>query len=449
MFSIGRPAILALLKLALPLVLTGLMESTVFFFDTLFLAKLGPNVMAAGALVSWLAGTFWLIFFSALAAINLLVAYQYGAKNREMIAYVLRDGLRLSVMLVIPSMLLFWFMADSFSYFGQSEELVALSRVYLQSLVPGMLPSFMSIALLEFLMGLGEASLLLKFSVLSSGLNIGLTYLLIFGKWGFPAMGIAGAGWGWTIGTAISFMVLLIYLWCRRLHYPYFHQLLNLNNPRFYTELLKAGIPMGLMYSVEVAFFLVQTFVMGTLGDAVLAANQVVLQFMSVLMSIIFSIAQAVTVSMGHLLGAGKVLDAKKAAFSGIWISVILAFTVSLVCFIKPELMIAMDFDIHDPKNADMVHHAKQFFMIGGLFQIFEACRVALFGALRALRDTHFTLMISIFSFWLVALPLGYSMARFGHMGGVGLWWGMMVGVFLSVLILCWRFNFCIKKYGE
>lgn len=204
---------------------------------------------------------------------------------------------------------------------------------------------------------------------------------------------------------------------------------------------------MGLMYCVEVAFFFALTLVMGSFGDELLAANQIALQYLGVLMSIIFCIAQAITVRMGHLLGAGEISSAKRAAYVGICMSATLMLFVALCFWTFPSILISIDFDIYEPDNFETVRLATQFLAISAIFQVIEATRISLFGSLRGLKDTHFTLLSSIIGFWGIALPIGYILATRFHLKGVGLWWGMVIGACMSVILLAWRFKSKIKNY--
>lgn len=179
---------------------------------------------------------------------------------------------------------------------------------------------------------------------------------------------------------------------------------------------------MGLMYCIELGFFFTLTLLMGAIGkNTLLAANQVTMQFMGTLMSIIFSIAQAITVRMGHFLGARQIKAANMAALLGMPLSGSLMVLVSFVFWFKPTILIAIDFDLSNPENNEVIHYAIQLLGVSGVFQIVESIRISLFGALRALRDTHFTLLVSICSFWLIALLLGYNLAYLFNTEGAGL----------------------------
>ncbi len=437
-----------LLKLAIPLSITGLLQSSVFFLETLFLAHLNSKALAAGALVGWLFGTITYFLNGALSAINILVAHEHGAKNDHAISLIVRDGLWLSVLLAIPAMLLFWNMSSLFLLMGQDKATVFLAEPYLHSLTWGILPTFMMFALLEFLIGLGHVRIILIFSLLCVVLNVFLSFALIFGKFGMPKLGISGAGWGETISSVITVVILLTYLFTHRVYQHYFYFLFKATKKHHFFDLLRIGVPTGIMYSIEVTFFLALTAIMGTFSSLAMAANQIALQYMETLMQVIFSIAQGTTVRIGHLLGAGEKVLAEKTGYVGILISVLFMFVVGLCYWIFPTSLISIDFDVHSVKNREITHLAVQFLSICAIFQMFEATRIALFGALRGLKDTRFTLLISFLSFWGIALPLGYAMASRLHMDGAGLWWGMVISSIVSVPLLVWRYRFKMSEYS-
>lgn len=434
-----------LLLLVIPLTLTGLLQSSTYFFETMFLAHLGQEVLAAGALVNWLFWTFMVVLVGVLSAINILVAHKYGAEDFKAISFIVRDGLWLAVLLAIPLFFLFWNLAPLLLFLGQNPKVVILAKIYLHALAWGLLPYFVLFSLLEFIVGLGHARVILIFTILSASLTVFFSYALIFGKFGFPALGIAGAGWGTTISYWISVSLLILFIALNEQYRKYCDRIFSPLKKNHLKDLLKTGLPIGLMYSVEVGFFLALTLLSGKLSSELLAANQVVLQYVGTLMSIIFSIAQAITVRMGHLIGAHDILSAERTCYVGISISFVLMLIVALVYWTIPVTLISIDFNVHDPLNNSLVQLTVQLLSIAALFQFFEATRITLFGALRALKDTRFTLLISILSFWGIALPLGYLLASTFHMGGAGFWWAMVTGAAISVILLSWRFHMKIK----
>lgn len=436
-----------LLKIALPLVITGLIQSSLSFFENIFLAHLSAQALAAGALVAWLFYTLINLLFGTFNSINVLIAHKYGANDHQGISLVLRDGFLLAILLVIPTFLLFWNIAPIFVIFGQKPELTALAKLYLHGLAWGLLPKFILIVLFEFLIGLGHTRVTMAWSLLSIPLYIFLSYVLIFGKLGFPELAIAGAGWGMTIGDWITTSMICIYVACSKKYRHYISSILTLSKPSYIWEILQLGLPMGLMFTLEVGFFFAMALLIGLIGTQALAANQIAMQYLGPLMGIIFCIAQAVTVRMGHNIGAKKIIAAEHAAYAGIVLSAIFMFVIALFYWFVPKTLISVDFNLHDPKNIETVNLAVSFLFIAAFFQILESIRISLFGALRGLKDTRFTLLTSIISFWCVALPIGYVFAVWFKKGGAGFWLGMVVGVTCSVVMLYVRFKIKIKNY--
>jgi len=408
--SLRQSGFYALLGLAVPLALTGLAQSIVFFFETLFLAHLGADILAAGALVSWLFGTLVVIIYGTLSSINVLVSHQYGAKDYRGIALVTRDGLWLTLLLSIPTFILCWNTAPIFLAFGQTPEIVLLANAYFHALAWGVLPDFLLIALFEFIMGLGYARTIMVITLLSVPITLFFSYAFIFGAFGMPRMGIAGAGWGMSISYWLTLFILLAYIAINKDYRRYFQFLFYFRTPSFLWDLLRIGVPTGVMYSIEVAFFF------------------------------------ALTLVMGYLLGSGQIVAAKRVNATGLLLSGGLMGLVAIFYIFFPDALIQMDFDVHDPQNAQIVLYAKQLFGICALFQIVEALRISLFGSLRGLKDTHFPLLISTLSYWVIALPGGYILATRYHMGGAGLWWGMLVGASIAVPLLYLRFKMLIKR---
>ena len=435
-----------LLKLAIPLALTGLVQSSTYFFQTLFLAHLSSDSLAAGSLVSWFFGTLAVILFGTLSSINILIAHKYGADDHDGISLVVRDGLLLSIILVIPAFLLIYNMPSIFLILGQTPAITALAKSYLYALAWGLLPNFVMISLFEFIIGIGHARIIMIFTVISVSLNIFFSNALIFGKYSMPALGIAGAGWGMSISYWITAFILTVYLLTSKIYKSYFKNICKIRNPSYLLELLQIGLPMGLMFSFEVAFFFAMTLLMGSLGNHLLAANQVVMQYLGSFISVVFSIAQAITVRMGHLLGAKNIRSAKRVYYVGFIMTITFIGICSIFYGFFPDALISIDFNVHDSDNAELIHYAKQFFSIAAFFMIFESIRISLFGALRGLKDTRFPLLISIISFWGISLPIGYLLATYFHFNGAGLWWGMVIGAGFSASILYWRFKLKMRR---
>jgi MATE family multidrug resistance protein len=443
-FSSGE--INKLMKLVIPLVLTGFIESSVGFFTTLFLARLGPQELAAGAVVQWIFFTLMVVLWGTLCSVSILVAQKYGTKDEKGIAQVLADGLLLALLFVIPAFLLLRNIGPILLYAGQDPATVTLAEDYMRGLSWGLVPDFIGLVLMQFLIGLGHTRTNMVFTLFWVPLNIVSNYALIFGKLGFPALGMAGIGWGTTLAYWILAIVLVVYMLFAKTYRHYFDIIFKLRRSRFIGELCQIGLPMGSMYCIEIAFFLTITLMMGRINSDELAGNQIALQFLGQLSVVTFSVAQAVTVRMGHTMGAHQLSLAERAVYIGIVLAVSFMILVAIGYWFFPEAIISIDLDLNLEKNAVIIFYTKQFLAVCAVFEILEAMRFVLFGALRGLKDTRFTLLASIISFWGVSLPIGYFFSTKLHMGGYGLWCGIVIGAVLGAVLLLLRFRFKMKQ---
>jgi MATE family multidrug resistance protein len=439
-----------LVKLAIPLIITGFTESSVGFFTTFFLARLGTKELAAGAVVQWIFFTMLVILWGTMTAVSVIVSRKFGERDESAIARALRDGLILSVVLFVPSFfILRWLGPLLLEWGGQSQETITMAKIYMNALSWGLLGDFIQMTFLQFLIGLGHTRTNLVFTFLWVPMNIFFNYILIFGKFGVPAFGIAGVGWGTTIAFTFSAVILFAYFMIEKKYRKYMKAMFNNKGPSFLGELLHVGLPMGSMYCIEIAFFLTMTLIMGKFGSAYVAANQINMQFMGQLSVVTFSIAQAITVRMGHTLGAREVDKAKRALFIGMGMAIIFIFGVACCDWFIPQKFIGIDLDLNLAKNQETILLAKQFMAIGAFFILVEAVRIPLFGSLRALNQTRFTLLASIISFWGISLPLGYFMAIEFSMKGAGLWWGCVFGQAVGAFLLYLRFRYKIRSAAK
>ena len=435
-----------LLVLAIPLIMSGVIETSIGFFSNIFLAHLGTESLAAGALVNWVFTTIMVIVWGTFSAVTTLAARYYGEKNQDQIRCVLYAGLLLALVLMLPSMLLLWNLAPIFLFFGQKPTTVALAQPYLHGLTWAIIPDFIITILLQFVAGLGRTKTNLAFSLLFVPINLFFNYSLMFGKFGLPLLGIAGIGWGAAISFWIITIGFLIYFYLNKSYHIY------LKLPRFHKigpalkEIFQVGLPLGLMYCVEVGFFLAMTIIMGLISENTLSANQVTLQFYWLFSIVTFALAQGITIKVGHSIGQNDRQAINYATYLGVFYACGFMLLAAILYWFFAEQLINIDFK-STPENATIIHLAKEFFAIAALVQLAEAVRFSFFGALRGLKDTRFTLLISIFIYWIMTLPFGYLLAIIFGMGGYGIWWATLIGQIIGTPLLIWRYHRKVQEY--
>ncbi|NDH09038.1 MAG: MATE family efflux transporter [Gammaproteobacteria bacterium] len=438
-----------LLTLMIPLIFIGLVAGIIYFMNNIFLAHLNPTSFAAGGLVGWLYSVFFVIIYGILGSLNVLVSHEYGQKNIRNITHILRDGFICALLLAVPSFILFWNIADLFLWLGQAEEVVYLARPYLHALAIGILPNLFVISILETLIGVGHIRTVFQITLVSVVLTVCFSYAFIFGQFGFPMLGVAGAGWGITCGSVATMIFVVGYIYFDKPYQSYMLAAFNLQKPSFIYDILKIGFPIGLMYFIEVGFFFVMSILVGQLGHEYLAANQVALQYVGMMVGVLFNLTQGITVRIGHLLGGGGKKEILYTIGIGVIFSVLLVLLIALINVIKPQLLISIDFDVHDSKNILLISYAKTYISFAMFFLFFQAVRLSLFAALRAYKDTIFLFWASLITVWFVALPLGHYLAHSANFGVEGYWIGMIIAGIFSCFLFSWRLYLLYQKQND
>jgi len=186
---------------------------------------------------------------------------------------------------------------------------------------------------------------------------------------------------------------------------------------------------MGVLSVVEVGLFAVTTVLMGQLGTVALAAHQIAIQTAAITFTIPSGIGLATTVQVGQLLGQGNFKRAKRAGLIGIALGCLFMSSMAVLFWTMPGSIVALYLDIHDPLNAEVVKLAKSLLLVAAMFQLADGIQVTAIGALRGFKDTQIPMLIGLATYWGVGLTSGYVLGLTLGFGGVGLWWGLALGL--------------------
>lgn len=427
------------LKLSLPLIATYLVQSSSGFVGTIMLAHLGTDALAAGALVGGIYMTIVVFLFGILAAVSVLVSQSYGAKDQKGISWATSQGFIVAILVTLPMVLAMWFSPFVLKWSGQNPQVVALSVEYLHALIWGIIPLGFLVVIEQFLIGIGKTRIVFFWSLCEVPLEIVGSYVLIFGKFGFPKLGIAGLAYAFALVFTLVFICLFLYTaYGKQFRKYHIYGHLREVNWTYIWELIRVGTPIGVMYIIEVAFYMVIAFLMGRFGVIKLAAHQIVNQYSGFTFMIILAISQAVTVQVGHAVGRGDKAGVKRAAYTSQGVAIVMMLIISMAYWFLPNYLMMLDINVHAVENQPLIHTAVLFFAIMAFAQLGDTFRFTAIGILRGLKDTTIPLYVSAFIFWVVALPLSYLMSFKWHMGAVGLWLGLALGIAIGAVIL-WR----------
>lgn len=435
------------LVLAVPLAAAQLAQSATGFVDTVMMGLLGSEAIASGGLGAAIFTFLLLITTGIVSAVSPLAAQAYGSGKPELVGKIVRQGLGISLLLGIPIVMVIFNGGALLLLLGQNAATAALAETYLRAIALGFIPALGFGVLKSFLSVVSQARLITIVVVLGTLLNIAANYVLMFGKLGLPALGLAGIGWASTLSLWSMFIALAIYIYSQHQFTNYrifdtsFQNTFTQENWGIFWQIFQVGLPIGGLIAVEAGLFTVVTFLLGQIGTTSLSAHQIALQTASMSFQIALGISLATTVRVGQLVGEQDLAGVSLAGYVGISLGALSMAIAGIIFWLVPKSVVSLYLDINNPSNEDVVNLAVKLLVVAAIFQIFDGVQVTAVGALRGLKDTRVPMLISIFAYWGVGLSTGYVLGIWLNYGAIGLWCGLAIGLASAAIVLTWRFK--------
>ena len=435
----------ALLRLAMPIIITQLAVTGMSFVDTTMAGQFSARDLAAIAVGTslWLPAS--LLLRGILMMLTPVTAHHRGAGNDSGIAFDLGQTAWIALMFSTLLAVYLNFSENILSFMNVAPEVIPIAVYYLHALTFG-LPGIAAFYVLNsFLEGMGNTRAPMAISILGLLVNIPVNYALIYGKAGLPAMGAVGCGWATSLVYWLMSLLMLGYI-VRHHRYNSFLKK-EAVQPDFnrIAELFKLGFPIGINIFVCGSIFAVIALLIGKLGASNIASAQVALNFSGMTYMIPMSLSFGITIRVGHALGQGNEEEARLRALSGIALATLMAVLSVLGILIFPQQIISLY--TNDP---DIVQGATVLLMFTAMYQISDAIQTSTNGALRGYKDTRVPMNLACFCYWMVALPIGYSLAMTDiirpAMGVSGFWMGIITGLTLSAIVMFIRLFRIIAK---
>ena len=427
--------------LALPLVLAGLCQVAIWTSDVIMLGWLGPQPLAAATLAVHLQFAFIIFGLGAVSAVAPLVAQARGAHKPRGVRRSVRQGLWAGAFLTLVFTPIFWFSEPLILLLGQEPENAADAALYIRWMLPGLGPVLWIMVLRMFIAAFDRVRVVTYVTAAGIPVNVLVNYALIFGNFGMPALGLAGAGIASSLSNSFMFLCLLGYVVaCRPFRrYGILRHLWRPDWPRF-VEIFRLGIPIGIAMLFEEILFTVSAYMVGLLGTLVLAAHAIAMQCVAVSFMVVLGISQAATIRVGLHAGAGRPQAAYRAGWVALAMGTGFMSCVGLFYLIAPELVIWAFLDESTPGSAAVLALGVQFMFFAALMQVFDGAQVIASGALRGLKDVTVPMVVSLVSYWGVGLPTSVALGFWLGYGGSGVWAGILVGLGAAGLLHTVRF---------
>ena len=437
-----RDEIRAMLALSWPMVLTNLAQTAMTATDVMIIGRLGPDTLAAGSLGINLYFAPLILGLGLIYATAPMMATELGRRKHSVrdIRRTVRQGLWVSILAVIPIWILLWNGEAILLAMHQEPGLAREAGIYLRWLQWAILPFYGYIVLRSFISALERPGWALIIMFGAVAFNALANWCLVFGNFGFPAMGIAGSGLATTLSSALMFLGLAIVVSVERRfrRYHLFGRFWRDDWPRF-MALLRLGAPIAGILEFEVSIFNAAAFLMGLINAASLAAHAIAIQIASMTFMVPLGLNQAVTVRVGLAYGAGNPEGISRAGWAAYVIGVGFMALMALVMLLWPRLLISAFIDLDDPANSAVIGLVITFLSFAALFQIFDGAQAVASGMLRGLHDTKVPMILAAIGYWGVGLPLGVLLAFHYGFEGSGIWMGLSGGLAAVAVLLLLR----------
>lgn len=416
------------------------------FIDTLLMGQLGVAEIAGGGLGSVVYQFFFIVGIGVLVATANLIAFARGEKNETEIHRALLSGVVVVLLLFVVAGSLIWNAKTVLLWLGQDLVVVDMAETYLRVVLWSLLPAFGFILLRSLILGIGDPALILPISVIAAALNYPVSYVLMTGQFGLPALGLEGIALGTCLISLGMFLSLAWLVYRQPLFRPYpFWRGWATFRAQQLRETLKLGVPIAMAHAMEIGLFSAAAILIGWQGVAALAAHQVALQCSGLSFMIPLGISQAVSVKVGELYGAREREQILRAARAGLMLGSASALCAASIFWLLPEMLVTLFISPESTENFDAVLDvAVRILFVVALFQFVDAWQVILMGVLRGFKLGASPTLVTIFTYWGVGFPVAYFlMAPFG---AVGVWSGLGVGLGISALLLGALFAYILRK---
>jgi len=426
-------------------------HTLVGFVDNIMVGQLGTAELAAVSL-----GNSFLFIAMSLGigfstAITPLVAEADGEKNIQKGKEAFNHGILLCTVLGVALFLMILALKPLMYHMGQPEEVVEFAMPYLNLVAFSLVPLIMFQAFKQFADGLSQTKYSMWATILANVINVALNYILIFGKFGFPELGIIGAA----IGTLTSRIVMLafiwILLWSKDKFKPYFERFSFENIKKsILKKIINLGFPSALQMFFEVAIFTAAIWLSGVLGKNPQAANQIALNLSSMTFMVAMGLGVAAMIRVGNQKGLQNFTDLRRIALSIFLLTIIIEIIFAMVFIIFHNDLPRLYLDEHDAinqiDNFKVIALAAKLILVAAVFQITDGVQVVVLGALRGLQDVKIPTFITFIAYWIIGFPISYFLGKEEVYGSVGIWIGLLAGLTASAIMLYIRFNYLTKK---
>lgn len=430
--------------LALPILVTQFCQAALGVVDAIMAGQVSALDLAAVAVGSGIWLPLFLLATGILIATTPLIGEAIGQNKNDQIPHITQQSLWTASVIGIIGFIIVNLMPGVLEVMGVPASIQPIAAQYLHGVSFGFPAMAIYAVLRSYCEALGRPEPVTVISIIGLLADIPLNYIFIHGLFGMPEMGGAGCG----VATAIVLWITVILL----ATYTAFTKRLQFAKTRFYksfaapnrmqiTKLLKLGIPIGVSIFFEASLFSLGAIIISPLGEIATASHQVALSVTGQLFMIPISVAMALTIMVSNRYGEKNLLALRQVQATGLIWTVLIAITCMLgIWLFRPQVAAAFT------DNVEVRAQAMYLLIFALAYQLFDGWQVNIAGILRGMQDTTVPMWVTLFCYWVVALPLGIYLVRYTDIGAQGFWMALIAGLFLSSILLTLRLRYQQKR---
>ncbi len=433
--------------LGAPLIGAQIAQLAINTTDVLIISQLGTTELAAIVLASQFFFTIFILGSGFSTAAIPLATHALAVGDERGVRRAIRMGMWASLAFSILCIPLFLYSEPILLLLGQKPDVAAYAASYLHIAGFGIIPALQFMVLRSFLSALKRAAIILYVTVAVLVLNAVFAYAFVLGHFGMPAFGMHAAAYVAAGVNLFGFVAAVVYI--ERVPMLAAYGLFT----RFWRpdwqalgEVVRLGIPVGLMVLAEVSLFTVASLMMGWIGTVELAAHGIALQFASMSFMVPLGLAQAATVRVGLAAGAGKRADVMRAGGAAVLLATGFALASCILFIVERESLARLFVDPASSNAAELIATAGPFIIVAGAFQLFDGLQAIGAGLARGLKDSTVPMVLAIVSYWGIGFTSAYLLAFPLGFGGIGIWYGFMLGLAAASIALNGRFYYLARR---
>lgn len=439
------------IKLAYPVILGMLGHTLIGIVDNIMVGNLGSTELAAVSLGNSFIFIGMSLGIGFSTAITPIIAEADAEKDDKKIRTVFHHGLLLCTVLGVVLFILIVLSKPLMNLMNQPKEVVDLAAPYIDWVAFSLIPVIIYQGYKQFADGLSKTKYSMYAIFLTNIVHVFFNYVLIYGIWFFPRLGILGAA----LGTVISRIMMVVFM----------HYLLRYNKTfkRYFKnfsfkeirksilrKIINLGFPSAMQMLFEVALFTAAIWLSGSIGKTSQAANQIALTLATTTFMFAMGLNVTATIRVSNQKGFNDyknlIVVAKSIFLLAIILETVFALTFVVLHNYLPHLFLNTDNTAQALDNNEVILIASKLLLVAAVFQISDGIQVVVLGALRGLQDVKIPMYISFVAYWVIGFPVSFYLGKFTALGVVGVWIGLLAGLTAAAIFLYIRFTILTKK---